>query len=299
MQATLREFGQLSRRPALSTLLRPRYRKRIRGGDTVRWFRYGFRYDLAGPFGDSRDALDDPVAGPLDQRMATAAVPLGGGSHSGAVRVGQTVRRLGGPWSPAVLDLLRHLEAAGLEGAPRAQGFDEVLVQLGALVRATHDAASTFPWAGRHWQVDVREPVETVCHNDLSPGNVVFRAGLPVVLIDWEAAAPGPRAWDLGYAAWRWVPFWSEDRCRAAGLPTDIADKARRLRLLLDGYGAEPDVGIVRTAIARMRQYLDHWRELVAEGSEWETALARRGVLDELARETAWVEERTEALVES
>lgn len=265
--------------------------------------------------------------------MATAAVPLGGGSHSGVVRVGRTVRRSSGPWSPAVLDLLRHLEGAGLEGAPRVLGFDEqgrevltyvegevgvglpdadagpvrdvehwvwrdeVLVELGALVRAAHDAASTFSWAGRDWQLDVREPVETVCHNDLSPGNVVFRAGLPVALIDWEAAAPGPRAWDLGYAAWRWVPFWPEDRCRAAGLPTDIADRARRLRLLLDGYGAEPDVGIVRTAIARMRQYLDHWRELVARGSEWEMALARRGVLDELAREIAWVEENAQALV--
>jgi len=40
------------------------------------------------------------------------------------------------------------------------------------------------------------------------------------------------------------------------------------------------------------------WR-LVADGSEWEVELARRGVLDELALEIAWVEEHAVPLVES
>jgi hypothetical protein len=281
-----------------------------------------------------RDQLGRQRADPSAGRVAEAEIPLEGGSHSGAVRVGRTVRRVGRPWSPAVLDLLRHLEREGFGGAPRALGFDDqgrevltfvdgesgarppgtdagsgqdghrvwrddVLVHLGALLRAYHDAAATFPWTRREWQLEVRQPVETICHNDLSPGNVVFRAGVPVALIDWESAAPAPRAWDLGYAAWQWVPFWSEERCRAAGLPTGVTAKARRFRLLLDGYGIEADVGVLRTGIERMRQYLDHLWTLVAEGSEWEVGLARRGVLDELAREIAWVDEHAAALVES
>lgn len=261
-------------------------------------------------------------------------IPLDGGSHSAAVRVGRTVRRKGGSWSPAVLDLLRHLEGAGFTGAPRALGFDDqgremlsyldgevgaglpegdadlvpddhwvwrddVLVHLGALVRAFHDAAATFPGTDREWQLDVRQPVETICHNDLAPWNVIFRAGLPVALIDWEAAAPGPRAWDLGFLAWRWVPFWTEERCRTVGLPTGLAEKARRFRLLLDGYGIEPDVDILRTGIERMRQFQDHLWRLVAEGSEWEVGLARRGVLDELAREIAWVDQHADQLLQT
>lgn len=243
--------------------------------------------------------------------------------------MGGTVRRVGRSWSSDVLELLRHVEGRG--GAPRALGFDDrgrevlsyvdgaagvdlpeggpvpedhwvwrddVLVRLGALVRGYHDAAATFPWNGRKWQVPVREPVETVCHNDLKPGNVIFRDGLPVALIDWESAGPGPRAWDLGYAAWYWVPFWSEERSRAAGLPTGIADKARRYRLLLAGYGVEPDVGDLRTGIERMRQYLEHLRGLVAAGSEWEVRMARLGHHDELAREIEWVAEHAVALVE-
>jgi hypothetical protein len=259
-------------------------------------------------------------------------VPLDGGSHSEAVRVDGTVRRLGRPWSSATLDLLRHLERAGFAGAPRALGVDErgrevltyvdggsaarlpepgagpvpddhwarrddVLVQLGRLLRVAHDAAASFPSSDRVWQVPTRHPVETVCHNDVSPGNVVLRDGVPVALIDWEAAAPGPRAWDLGYAAWHWVPFWSAERSGAAGLPAGIAEKARRYRLLLDGYGVETNIDALRTGIERMRQYLAHLRRLVADGSEWEVRNAGRGVLDDFARDIAWVEEHARDLV--
>jgi thiamine kinase-like enzyme len=121
---------------------------------------------------------------------------------------------------------------------------------------------------------------------------------VPVALIDWAAAAPGPRAWDLGYAARHWVPLWSEQRCRAGGLPTSLTEKARRFRLLLDAYGAGPDVGIGRMGIERMRRFLDHLWELVAAGSECEAGPGRRGLLDELAAEVAWVERYAVALVE-
>lgn len=255
------------------------------------------------------------------------------------VRVGQTVRRTSYSWSPAVLDLLRHLESEGFTGAPRALGFDEqgrevltyiegevgrgeggfipdqggrfdarvpdyvwrdeVLVHLGALIRAYHDAAATFPWAGHEWLFEDRQPVETVCHNELFPQNTVFRSGVPVAFIDWDTAAPGPRAWDLGFAAWRWVPFFRDEKCRAHGLPTGIAEKARRFRLLLDAYGLEPDVDVVRAAIDRMREFLGQLQQLVAAGSEHEVEAARRGALDELALEIAWVEENAAVLVES
>lgn len=254
------------------------------------------------------------------------------------VRVGQTVRRTSYFWSPAVLDLLRHLESEGFAGAPRALGFDDqgrevltyiegevgrgettfipdqggrfgiprpdfvwrdgVLVHLGALIRAYHDAAATFPWAGREWCYAARQPVETICHNELFPQNTVFREGVPVALIDWDTAAPGPRAWDLGAVAWRWVPFWRDEKCCAHGLPTGVAGKARRFRLLLDAYGVEPDIGIVRAGIERVSEFLGHQRQAAAEGSVWEVELDRRGALDESALDIAWMEEHAVALVE-
>jgi Ser/Thr protein kinase RdoA (MazF antagonist) len=36
-----------------------------------------------------------------------------------------------------------------------------------------------------------RQPVETVCHNELFPWNTVFRSDVPVAFIDWDTAAPG------------------------------------------------------------------------------------------------------------
>jgi hypothetical protein len=50
---------------------------------------------------------------------------LEGGYQDGAVRVGDTVRRSTGPWTPAVHALLAHLADKGFTGAPRPLGFDE------------------------------------------------------------------------------------------------------------------------------------------------------------------------------
>jgi hypothetical protein len=109
----------------------------------------------------------------------------------------------------------------------------------------------------------------------------------------------GPRTWDLGVVAWRWVPFSRDEKCRATGLPTGVAEKARRFRLLLDAYGLEPDIGIVAAGIARMREFLGHMQKLAADGSEYEVELARHGLLDEVALEIAWVEKHAVALVEA
>ncbi len=52
-------------------------------------------------------------------------IPLSGGFVTGAVSVGGTVRRKLGPWSPAVHELLEHLEREGCVWAPRFLGIDE------------------------------------------------------------------------------------------------------------------------------------------------------------------------------
>ena len=50
---------------------------------------------------------------------------LEGGNTSVVVRVGDTVRRTAGHWTPAVHALLDHLESVGFDAAPRALGTDE------------------------------------------------------------------------------------------------------------------------------------------------------------------------------
>ncbi len=51
--------------------------------------------------------------------------PLAGGFNGPVSRVGETVRRSAGPWTPTVHSLLSHLRARGFTLAPRPLGYDE------------------------------------------------------------------------------------------------------------------------------------------------------------------------------
>jgi hypothetical protein len=187
------------------------------------------------------------------------------GNLSDVVRRGDTVRRATGPWSPAVHSLLRHLEAVGFDGAPRFLGLDElgrevlsfvegatlapdvrglddeVLADVGRLLRRYHDAAASFVRpADAAWQFGVGAPTsgEVVCHNDAGPWNVVVRDGEPRALIDWDLAAPAPRTWDVAYALWRFAPLYRNAAFGSThgdfGTP---AEQGRRAAVLCDGYG--------------------------------------------------------------
>jgi Ser/Thr protein kinase RdoA (MazF antagonist) len=99
------------------------------------------------------------------------------------------------------------------------------------LIRQFHDAVATFrPPPDARWNV-VFEPDgdELICHNDLAPWNLV-RDGDRWVFIDWDAAGPGTRLWDLGYAAHGFVPLVHGG---------DPAVDGPRLRALADGYGLD------------------------------------------------------------
>lgn len=68
-------------------------------------------------------------------------IPLGGGNVSGGVmRIGDTVRRPAGPWTPAVHALLGHLHAAGFHGALQPLGLDELGREVLTFI------SGTIPW---------------------------------------------------------------------------------------------------------------------------------------------------------
>jgi Ser/Thr protein kinase RdoA (MazF antagonist) len=178
------------------------------------------------------------------------------------VRVGDTVRRPAGPWTPAVHALLDHLEAVGFDAAPRARGSDaerrevvtyaagevvwpdhfellesdDALAEIAQLIGRYHDVAAAFtPPADAQWWDLAADPSgvnEVVCHNDLAPWNLVRGDG-SWSFIDWDLAAPGRRSWDLGWALLSFIPL-TPDR------PLEDDAIVRRLCVFMEAYGA-PD----------------------------------------------------------
>jgi hypothetical protein len=195
--------------------------------------------------------------------MSEIEVPLAGGFITqGVVRVGNTVRRPLKPNAGFVHVLLLHLESAGFTAAPRFLGIDaqgrEILsfiegdvppnlkewtdaqlVAAAKLICSFHDATLNF---------DGKGDAEVACHGDLSPCNTVFVDGVPAAFIDFDAAKPGRREDDLGYAAWLWLDVGNND--------LSVGHVGRRLALFGAAYGDRDVHGMVDIVKAAQRALL-------------------------------------------
>jgi len=193
--------------------------------------------------------------------------------HGGITNVGQVVRvgshvlRPSSPYSGSIHAFLRAVRHAGFEGAPEPVGIDgdgrerlvfiegevpvppypewsqsdTALSSIARLLRGLHDAARGFDAEGLTWNPTLADPVggTLVCHNDVSPENVVFRDGIAVALLDFEFAAPGRPVYDVAHLARLCVPIEDDvDQARLGWLP---ADRPARLRLVADAYGLDRD----------------------------------------------------------
>ena len=207
-----------------------------------------------------------------------------GGFTAPVVRVGDTVRRAAGPWTPNVQALMHGLRAAGVDVVPEPRGLDEegrevvsyvagdcplypvpewvwdddVVVQVAQAVRRIHDASVALDLPRDGWRFRPVEPVEVVCHGDVAPYNSVWRDRRLVAFIDWDCAVPGPRLWDLGYAAHRFVSLTPPENVDS--LTSDPAEQWRRVGVLCDAYGGVEPADVVRYALRRVEA-------LVARGS--------------------------------
>ena len=191
---------------------------------------------------------------------------------SGIVRRGDRLLRPLGPWSPAVHEYLRHLEAAAFDGSPRVLGIEgdrEVLTFIdgnvandpqwqpghghrlppyartelalrGAaeLIRKLHQAAAGFRPAVTSYRFHPHPPRrgEIVSHGDLGPWNTVYQDGSPVAFIDWDTAQPVDPLADLAAAAWTFVPLAPPGQLAEAGFDP-IPDLPTRVRTFVDAYG--------------------------------------------------------------
>jgi Ser/Thr protein kinase RdoA (MazF antagonist) len=202
--------------------------------------------------------------------------------------------------------LLRHLQDAGFDGAPRALGFDEqgremltylpgetaagrfpwpawafidvMLIQVGQWLRRVHDVTADFvPPADERWFAGTgrtMRPGLIVGHQDVAPYNAAVLDGERLVgFFDWDTAGPSTREFDLAFAALWWVPLCPPSVAQGLGFH-DSADRSRRLHLLLDAYGYSGDRHAFRAEIVqRARRQATVMRAMADAGDRAAIAL--------------------------
>jgi len=242
--------------------------------------------------------------------------PLSGGNVSdGVVRVGDTVRRPAGPWTPVVHALLALLHEVGFGAAPRPLGIDEQgrevltfmpgdvvwpdrfslieparrLARVARLIRDFHDAVQDFtPPSDARWQTLIpAEGSGIIAHKDLAPWNLVVADEARWAFIDWDTAGPGPRLWDAAYAVHGFIPL-------SAHPDWQSPHAADRLRVFADasGLGESERRLLVPVLGRRTRSMHDFLRDQAAQGAQPWARLWAEGHGDAWRNDAEYIEQR-------
>ena len=255
--------------------------------------------------------------------MPETEEPLFGGLVNGRVfKVGDTVRRPAGDWTPTIHALLAHLQSKQFP-APRPLGLDgqgrEILSylpgdaskhpwppallatsgasQVGAMLRAYHEAVADFrppvPAIWRHGPQSLG-PGEIVLHGDFGPHNLIWTGERLTGVIDFELARPGLPEEDAGFAALRVAQLRPDAMAIAAGFAS-VPDRRARLAAFADGYGVSPE-RLLDRARATLTDELDRVVGLGGRGiGPWASFLAL-GLDGQIRVELGWLDENLPGL---
>ncbi len=252
--------------------------------------------------------------------------PLAGGKLNRVVRIGETVHRPTGSWTPMVHALLRYVRARGFTLGPEPLGFDaqgrevlsyldgstvstafpwpawvwqeDLLGEVGRAAARYHAAVAGFRPAGLipwHWGPAELQADQVVCHNDLGPYNVVVRDGRLRGIIDWDLIFPGTIRSELAFIAWQWVPLQDPYIASAFGWQ-DRDGLGRRLRILLDGYGLADRSGFIDDVVVRVKQNRDVIVRRAREGVTAYVELERLGHVAGMNRAVAFLSDEGASL---
>lgn len=221
---------------------------------------------------------------------------LTGGREGKITQAANTVIRPSNPWTPHVHAFLSFLHEQGFDCVPKPCGInadgrevvsfvdgmvyndvlpdaimtDEVLSDVAALLHRYHDLGAQYIsrlTGNELWMLPARSPAEVMCHGDFAPYNLTFIENRLHGIIDFDTLHPGPRLWDIAYAAYRWVPFVSPSN---PDYRQSLGDQIRRLKLFADRYGLDNSSRrqLPEMIIARIHSLVDYMRTESEGGNE-------------------------------
>ncbi|MGG6310369.1 phosphotransferase [Paenibacillus macerans] len=184
---------------------------------------------------------------------------------------------------------------------PEIEGYmwsDEVLSELAKLLRRYHDATVGFkPAINSRNEYPVSSLHEVICHNDAALYNVVFKDELPVGIIDFDMAGPGPRLWDIVYTLYTSVPLAEFEPSPI----NHVVDKynrekhalvrRRRIEIYFNSYGIDVPTDLKWWVISRIEFMCTTLSERAASGDPAFIKLIEEGHLSHYEKEIKFLEE--------
>ena len=249
---------------------------------------------------------------------------LSGGREGKIFRQEDCIVRPANPWTEHVHAFLNFMIDSGFDAIPHPVGVtedgreivsfvegvvhndglpdeimtDDVLADVAKLLRRYHDIGADYvpKLAGDEpWMLPKRAPAEVMCHGDFAPYNLTFVDGKLHGIIDFDTLHPGPRLWDIAYAAYRWVPFVSPfNPDHRAELPRQI----ERLKLFADAYGMSDQMrrDLPEMMIARVQSLVDYMKDQAAQGNTDVQRNIEEGHMDLYLNDIAYFREHAQAV---
>jgi hypothetical protein len=240
------------------------------------------------------------------------------GSVSAPVKIGNTVHRQAGAWTPTIHALLAFLQANHFAYSPEVLGTDEKgreiltflpgtaatrpwprqlledegLIQAATMLARYHEIVKNFQLpANVEWRIDKRvlKPGQIIRHGDLGPWNTLWQDGNLTGLIDWDFAEPGEAITDLAQMAYYFVPLRGENGWQEAGF-AKRPDLAHRLDILCATYGQFTANEVLVEIKNWLHEELRRVKQLGGKNIEPWVSFLRRGDDNDILHDLVWLD---------
>lgn len=148
---------------------------------------------------------------------------------------------------------------------------EQALISSAKLLRKYHDISEQYVATVKSslttWMFPAKNPIEVICHNDFAPYNILFKGKQAVAIIDFEAAIPGPRLWDIAYAIYRFAPLTNPNNKEGFG---NLSEQIKRANIFCNSYNLDYQsrINLVDTIINRLEALMGFLQSAAESGNK-------------------------------